>query len=152
MEFHLKSLKSRFSRPGRFGLLISKGILGVLVKIQWNLEKYGNHTFSFISGKAGFSLKVLFSRKYWFSWKWPPKPIETLGNTWYFRHWRKVDFLWEKVAVSRWNMNFPRKYDFSKVFSISVNFPIMPNLQEPEKYDFCIFTKNNHSAKIPEIL
>ena len=84
---------------------------------------------------------MLFSWKYWFSWKWPPKPIETLGNTWYFRHWRKVDFLLEKVAFSRWNVKFPKKYDFQKCFLFSVNFPIMPNLQEPEKCDFCVFTK-----------
>ena len=84
---------------------------------------------------------MLFSWKCWFSWKWPPEPIKTLGNTWYFRHGRKVDFLWEKIEFQIENVKFPKKCKSSEYFLFSVNFPIMPNLQEPEKCDFCVFTK-----------
>ena len=35
-------------------------------------------------------------------------PIETRGNTWYFRHGRKVDFLRVKVEFQIENLNFQR--------------------------------------------
>ena len=65
---------------------------------------------------------MLFSRKCWFSWKWPPEPIKTLGNTWYFRHGRKVDFYVKKLNFKLKMWNFQRKRKILRIFSIFCEF------------------------------
>ena len=116
-----------------------------LVKCGKIVKKWENHTFReeiTFEWKVDFSQNAIFL-KCWFLMKMTSRTYKTIGNTWYFRHWRKVDFLWEKLRFRAENVKFPKKCDFfKKCFLFSVNFPIMPNLQEPEKCDFCVFTKN----------
>ena len=88
------------------------------------MRKCENHTFrekSLLAEKLISAKSVIFL-KCWFSWKWPPQPMKTLGNTWYFWHWRKVDFLCEKVEFHVEDLKFPKKCKILKMFSIFWEF------------------------------
>ena len=117
------------------------------------MEKCGNRTFSLFSGKVDFPLKSDISRNVDFHGKWPPEPIKTLGNTWYFRHGRKVDFLCEKLnsKLKMWNLQRNRK--ILRIFSIFCEFSNYAKPAGAGKVRFLRFhQKSENFTKMTKIL
>ena len=84
---------------------------------------------------------MLFAWKYWSSWKITSRTYKTLGNTWYFRHGRKVYFLCEKVEFQIENVKFPSKCKILKTFSIFCEFSNYAKPAGAGKVRFLRFTK-----------
>ena len=81
------------------------------------------------------------------------RTYNTLGNTWYFRHGRKVDFLCEKVEFQIENVKFPKKCKILKMFSIFCEFSNIFKPTGAGKVRFLRFhQKSENFTKMTKIL